>query len=71
MRFHHMCLITANLEQSIAFWRDIMGFTLKVKAEIPDGDSPESLAARIHSLEHEHFPMQIARWIETKLSLNP
>jgi catechol 2,3-dioxygenase-like lactoylglutathione lyase family enzyme len=43
MRFHHMCLITANLEQSIAFWRDIMGFTLKVKAEIPDGDSPESL----------------------------
>jgi catechol 2,3-dioxygenase-like lactoylglutathione lyase family enzyme len=43
MRLHHMCLITADLEQSIKFWRDIMGFTLKVKAELPDGESPDSL----------------------------
>ncbi len=35
------------------------------------GDTPETLAARIHSLEHQHFPEQIARWIETKISLNP
>ncbi len=37
---------------------------------LPD-DSPESLSARIHVLEHQHFPPQIARWIETKLSLKP
>jgi len=33
-------------------------------------DSPDSLAAKIHDLEHAHYPQQIARWIETKLSLN-
>ena len=43
MRYHHMCLVTADLEQSIAFWRDIMGFTVKVKSEIPDGEGPDSL----------------------------
>jgi len=43
MRFHHMCLVTADLEKSITFWRDIMGFAIKVKSEIPDGDSPDSL----------------------------
>jgi len=43
MRFHHMCLVTADLERSIAFWRDIMGYTLKVKAEIPEDDSPHSI----------------------------
>ena len=43
MRFHHMCLVTADLERSIAFWRDIMGYTLKVQSEIPDGEDPDSL----------------------------
>ena len=43
MRFHHMCLITADLEQSIAFWRDIMGYTLTVKSGLPDGDRLDSL----------------------------
>ena len=43
MRFHHMCLVTADLDQSIAFWRDIMGYTLKVKSAIPDGEGPDSL----------------------------
>jgi phosphoribosylglycinamide formyltransferase 1 len=36
----------------------------------PD-ESPESLAEKIHALEHQHFPAQIARWVECKLSLNP
>ncbi len=35
------------------------------------GETAESLAIRIGKLEHEHFPEQIARWIECKLSLNP
>ena len=34
-------------------------------------ETPESLAEKIHSLEHKHYPEQIARWIESKLSLNP
>jgi phosphoribosylglycinamide formyltransferase 1 len=36
----------------------------------PD-ETPESLAEKIHALEHRHFPEQIARWLECKLSLNP
>jgi phosphoribosylglycinamide formyltransferase-1 len=36
----------------------------------PD-ETPDSLADKIHVLEHRHFPEQIARWLECKLSLNP
>ena len=32
---------------------------------------PDSLAEKIHVLEHRHYPEQIARWLECKLSLNP
>jgi len=34
-------------------------------------ETPESLAEKIHALEHKHYPEQIARWLECKLSLNP
>lgn len=34
-------------------------------------ESARSLAEKIHALEHQHFPVQIARWVECKLSLNP
>ena len=34
-------------------------------------DNPESLAQKIHALEHAHYPAAIARWMESKLSLNP
>ena len=34
-------------------------------------ETADSLADKIHSLEHRHFPEQIARWIQCKLSLNP
>ena len=34
-------------------------------------ETPDSLADKIHVLEHRHFPEQIARWLECKLSLNP
>jgi phosphoribosylglycinamide formyltransferase 1 len=36
----------------------------------PD-ETPESLAKKIHELEYNHYPGQIARWMESKLSLNP
>jgi len=35
------------------------------------GETPKSLAEKIHALEHKHYPEQIARWLECKLSLNP
>jgi phosphoribosylglycinamide formyltransferase 1 len=35
------------------------------------GETPDSLAEKIHVLEHKHFPEQIARWLHCKLSLNP
>jgi phosphoribosylglycinamide formyltransferase 1 len=34
-------------------------------------ETPESLAEKIHALEYRHFPEQIARWLASKLSLNP
>lgn len=34
-------------------------------------DNPESLAQKIHALEHAHYPAAIAQWMESKLSLNP
>jgi phosphoribosylglycinamide formyltransferase-1 len=36
----------------------------------PD-ETAESLAKKIHELEYKHFPEQIARWMECKLSLKP
>jgi phosphoribosylglycinamide formyltransferase-1 len=36
----------------------------------PD-ETADSLAKKIHALEHKHYPEQIARWLECKLSLNP
>ena len=36
----------------------------------PD-ENANSLAEKIHVLEHRHFPEQIARWLQCKLSLNP
>jgi phosphoribosylglycinamide formyltransferase 1 len=35
------------------------------------GETVESLANKVHALEHKHYPEQIARWVECKLSLNP
>jgi phosphoribosylglycinamide formyltransferase-1 len=34
-------------------------------------ETSDSLAEKIHVLEHRHFPEQIARWLQCKLSLNP
>ena len=34
-------------------------------------ETAETLAGKIHALEHRHFPEQVARWLECKLSLNP
>jgi phosphoribosylglycinamide formyltransferase 1 len=36
----------------------------------PD-ETSESLSKKIHELEYKHYPEQIARWMESKLSLNP
>jgi phosphoribosylglycinamide formyltransferase 1 len=34
-------------------------------------ETADSLAEKIHALEHKYYPAQIARWVECKLSLNP
>ncbi len=34
-------------------------------------ETAESLAKKIHALEYKHYPEQIGRWMECKLSLNP
>ena len=48
MRFHHMCIVTTNIDESIHLWRDVMGFELKVKMTLPDGEdyAPTVMAPR-------------------------
>jgi len=31
---------------------------------IDGNDTPASLAEKIHALEHQHFPVQIEKWIQ-------
>ena len=49
MRFHHMCIVTADMEEAIRLWRDVMGFTLKADLTIPDGEEygPTVMAPRV------------------------
>lgn len=49
MQFHHMCIVTTEIDEQIHFWQDIMGFELRVKMAIPDGDDfgPTILAPRM------------------------
>jgi phosphoribosylglycinamide formyltransferase-1 len=37
---------------------------LQVKCPVEPGDTPESLAARIHELEYEHYPLVIEKLLE-------
>ncbi len=37
---------------------------LQVECAVREGDTPEMLAARIHELEHAHFPIAVERLIE-------
>jgi phosphoribosylglycinamide formyltransferase-1 len=43
----------------------------QARCAVSGEDTAESLAQKIHALEHSHYPEQIARWMESKLSLNP
>src|SRR6267142_4179040 len=49
MQFHHMCIVTTQIDEQIHLWRDVMGFELKVKLTIPDGDDygPTIFAPRV------------------------
>ena len=48
MRFHHMCIVTTDIDEAIHLWRDVMGFELKVRMRIPDGEDygPAVMAPR-------------------------
>jgi catechol 2,3-dioxygenase-like lactoylglutathione lyase family enzyme len=48
MRFHHMCIVTKDIDEAIHLWRDVMGFELKVRMTIPDGEEfgPTVMAPR-------------------------
>lgn len=48
MRFHHMCIVTTNIDRQIKMWEDLMGFETKVKMTIPDGEDwgPAVMAPR-------------------------
>ena len=36
----------------------------QAKCEVKEGDTPESLAARIHALEYEHFPRVVENLLD-------
>jgi phosphoribosylglycinamide formyltransferase 1 len=43
----------------------------QARCRLAPDETAESLAGKIHALEHRHYPPQIARWVESKLTLNP
>ena len=43
----------------------------QARFNLSSDENAESLAKKIHTLEYEHYPPQIARWMESKLSLIP
>jgi phosphoribosylglycinamide formyltransferase 1 len=43
----------------------------QVSFNLSPEETAESLAKKVHALEYKHYPEQIARWLECKLSLNP
>jgi catechol 2,3-dioxygenase-like lactoylglutathione lyase family enzyme len=48
MRFHHMCIVTTDIDEAIRLWRDVMGFEVKAMLTIPDGSDygPTVMAPR-------------------------
>ena len=40
----------------------------QAKCPVEEQDTPESLAKKIHALEHAHYPEEIERLLETKIS---
>jgi phosphoribosylglycinamide formyltransferase-1 len=38
----------------------------QTKVDISEGDSPETLASKVHILEHRYFPSVIEKFIENK-----
>ncbi len=43
---------------------------LQVRCPVEQNDTPETLAARIHQLEHEHYPVAIEHFLKAKKALN-
>lgn len=40
MRHHHVCFVVTDMDKAIRLWRDVLGFTVKVEMETPDGEEP-------------------------------
>src|SRR6478609_1186751 len=39
------------------------GILFQARCEVNSADTPETIAAKIHKLEYEHFPKEIEKWI--------
>jgi catechol 2,3-dioxygenase-like lactoylglutathione lyase family enzyme len=61
VRFHHMCIVTTDLEGSIKLWRDVLGFTVNVEMELPDGPEPGPTVFANAKLMNDAFEIQGAR----------
>lgn len=61
MRFHHMCIVTRELDRQIEFWHELMGFTLAVRTSIPDGDVAGPTVFAPRSLMRDSFGDEHAR----------
>ena len=48
MFFHHICIVTTDHDRQVDLWQKIMGFSLRVRTIIPDGENwaPTVLAPR-------------------------
>jgi catechol 2,3-dioxygenase-like lactoylglutathione lyase family enzyme len=42
MTFAHICINVSDMEEALKLWRDILGFKVYVRENIPDGDGPQN-----------------------------
>jgi catechol 2,3-dioxygenase-like lactoylglutathione lyase family enzyme len=61
LRFHHMCIVTTDLQASIRLWRDLLGFKVKVEMELPDGPEPGPTTFAYAKLLDDSFEARGAR----------
>ena len=50
---HHTAISTANLERSLAFYRDLLGFTVMSEGDGKRGSTPETASPASRIRPHE------------------
>jgi catechol 2,3-dioxygenase-like lactoylglutathione lyase family enzyme len=65
VRFHHMCIVTVDLEASIRMWCDLLGFEVKARLDLPGEENPDLERLMNDSFESDQARSKMA-WLASK-----